>query len=100
MAKKGIIRLEDFHIIHRVEDNFPYLHSTRLYTEWPMVALHHVPESEQQKMQEVLVALHQDHPAAQKAGIGGWRPPSDYLDVAEAVHLLSPLDMQVGPHVH
>ncbi|MBU8922521.1 MAG: phosphate/phosphite/phosphonate ABC transporter substrate-binding protein, partial [Bacteroidales bacterium] len=38
MADEGTINMADFRIINQVEGDFPFVHSTRLYPEWPMAA--------------------------------------------------------------
>ena len=39
MTAEGKIKMEEFRIINQVKDNFPFVHSTPLYPEWPMAAL-------------------------------------------------------------
>ena len=36
MHDEGKINIQDFKIINRVTDSFPFVHSTRLYPEWPL----------------------------------------------------------------
>ena len=39
MQEEGKIKIGEFRIIHQINDDFPFVHSTRLYPEWPMAAL-------------------------------------------------------------
>jgi len=53
---------------------FPYAISTRLYPEWPVVALAHVDDELVRQVASRLLALPSDHPAAVAAGLGGFAP--------------------------
>lgn len=67
---------------------FPYRLSTRLYPEWPFVALPHVDSRLVRRIAAALMALEQDHPAAQSIGIAGFAPPGDYLPVENLARAL------------
>jgi PAS domain S-box-containing protein len=67
---------------------FPFLVSTRLYPEWPVVALGHFDDTMLRRIIIALLALEADHPAAQAAGIAGFRPPLDYLSVEHLARTL------------
>lgn len=60
---------------------FPYLVSTRLYPEWPVVALPHVNSEIIRRVASALFAIEEDYPAALRAGIAGFAPPADYQSV-------------------
>ena len=60
---------------------FPYAVSTRLYPEWPLIALPQVERTTVQRVATALFALTPEHPAARAAGIAGFAPPMDYLPV-------------------
>ncbi|MGM0768568.1 MAG: PhnD/SsuA/transferrin family substrate-binding protein [Pseudomonadota bacterium] len=60
---------------------FPYEVSTRLYPEWPLVALPHVDQLLVRRIAAALFSLNQDDPAARAAGIAGFAPPADYQSV-------------------
>ncbi len=62
---------------------FPHQVSTRLYPEWPVFALAHVPEEVIRHFAAALYALEPDHPAALAAGIHGFTIPDDYLPVED-----------------
>ncbi len=64
---------------------FPFMASTRLYPEWPLVALPHVDDDIVRRTASALFALEPDDPAAQAADIAGFLPPADY----QAVEYLS-----------
>ena len=60
---------------------FPYRVSTRLYPEWPFVALPSVDTPTLRRVTVALLALDADHPAAIAAGIAGFYPVADYASV-------------------
>ena len=41
MEAEGKIKISDFKIINQMKDNFPFVHSTPLYPEWPIAAAAH-----------------------------------------------------------
>ena len=85
MADEGKINMSDFRIINQVQDDFPFVHSTRLYPEWPMAACSQTDEATAQKMATALMSLKKTDPAATKAKIVGWEQPADYAPVRECL---------------
>jgi len=67
---------------------YPHAISTRLYPEWPVFALSHVPEKSVRHVAAALFALEPDHPAARAAGIYGYTIPADYLIVEDMARSL------------
>ncbi|MBW0147808.1 PhnD/SsuA/transferrin family substrate-binding protein [Marinobacter sp. CAU 1620] len=60
---------------------FPFRVSTRLYPEWPLVALPHVDSGMIRRTASALFALEEDSAVARAAGIAGFSPPADYQSV-------------------
>jgi diguanylate cyclase (GGDEF)-like protein/PAS domain S-box-containing protein len=60
---------------------FPYVVSTRLYPEWPLVALPHVNERSVRKIASALFAIEPEDDVALAIGIAGFSPPADYQSV-------------------
>ncbi len=85
MADEGKINLADFRIINQFDDDFPFVHSTRLYPEWPMAAVKGTDAALVQNMAQALQALKATDAAAQSAKIVGWSEPSDYGPVRECL---------------
>ncbi|HDM76946.1 MAG TPA: phosphate/phosphite/phosphonate ABC transporter substrate-binding protein [Deltaproteobacteria bacterium] len=85
MEAEGKIKLSDFRIIHKVDDDFPFVHSTRLYPEWPMAACPHVSEAVASKTARALFAMKQGDSAAKAAKIVGWEQPADYQPVIDCL---------------
>jgi len=88
MAEDGEIELTEFRILHQVDDAFPFVHSTRLYPEWPMAALAHVTDNQARAMQKALFGLQASEPAARQAGIVGWQPAVSYDPVRAVIRII------------
>lgn len=78
---------------------FPYRVSTRLYPEWPLLALPTVDRTNLLKISSALLTLEASHPAAQAAGIGGFTPPADYAPVEELARQLRMPPYDLPPEV-
>ena len=77
MAADGEIRLEDIQVIPaRAVQNetsaFPYLHSTRLYPEWPFAKLSGTDDELANELAATLLRMPFSSSAAMAAQIGGW----------------------------
>ena len=88
MAAEGKISMSDFKIINQIKDGFPFVHSTELYPERPMIAANHVDADKAKKLGEALIAMKADSDAAKKAGILGWGQPADFKSVRECLKAL------------
>lgn len=97
MAKEGRIHLDDFRILHErktePEYDFPFVHSTKLYPEWPFAKTKHVPDELARRVTTALLDLPGDHPAAHSAMITGWTLPSNYQSVRKLL-----LELRIGPY--
>lgn len=88
MTAEGKIKMSDFKIIHQVRDDFPFVHSTRLYPEWPMAALSATSPALADKMAAALKAITAGSPAAKAAKIVGWTKAADYTPVRECLKVI------------
>ncbi|WP_018232251.1 diguanylate cyclase [Thioalkalivibrio thiocyanodenitrificans] len=89
---EGLVEPGEFRVVGARETaGFPFLHSTRLYPEWPLAVHHHVDERLARQVLLALLELPVEHPAADAAGLMGWTIPLDY----EPVHALM-RELQVG----
>ncbi|MCC0177496.1 PhnD/SsuA/transferrin family substrate-binding protein [Waterburya agarophytonicola K14] len=96
MAAEGKIKLEDFRIINQQQDpsgQFPFVHSTPLYPEWPFAVAKGVPIEISEKVSAALLSMPKDSPAAIAAKSEGWTIPLNYRPVHELF-----LDLQIGPY--
>ncbi len=79
----------DFRIINQKDHpGFPYAVSTRLYPQWPVVALPHVSQEQIDALTRHLFTLSSDHPVAITAAIAGFSPPADYHSVEQIIRAL------------
>ena len=88
MQDEGKIKMSDFRVIHQVQDDFPFVHSTRLYPEWPMAALASTDQGLADKVAAALTSLPKDDPAAKAAKVVGWTAPADYTPVADCLRAI------------
>ncbi|WP_019590561.1 PAS domain-containing protein [Thioalkalivibrio sp. ALE20] len=84
LLETGQIEPEELRVIGRQDMvDFPLALSTRVYPEWPFVALEQVPRDLSHRMLIALLEL-DGHPGpAQAAGIDGFTVPMDYEPVEE-----------------
>jgi two-component system sensor histidine kinase TtrS len=94
MASEGKIRLSEFRVLDpRTGPDFPLLHSTRLYPEWPFAKARHTPEGLAKQVAQALLAMDPSSAAARASRSAGWTIPLDYSPVHELLKAL-----QIGPY--
>ncbi len=100
MANENLINLDDYKLIqldstpvNREIQDFPYLLSTRLYPEWPLAKLSHVPNELAEQLATSLIVMPPDSPAAVQAGTRGWTIPLNYQIVHDCFYQL-----KIGPY--
>ena len=96
MTEEGLINLASLKILNPQHlDNFNYLHSTRLYPEWPFAKLQHTAEKLSEDVAIALLLMSPQSHAAQVPHIGGWTVPLDYQPVHELMQ-----ELGIGPYAH
>jgi ABC-type phosphate/phosphonate transport system substrate-binding protein len=85
MEEEGKIKLSDFRLIDKSEDDFPFIHTTQLYPEMLVITLPHVSQEINTKVKTALLSFKTGDPALQKAKIAGWTEPLDYGPVAKTL---------------
>jgi two-component system sensor histidine kinase TtrS len=89
MAEEGRIRLSEFRIINQQQDaDFPLVHSTRLYPEWPFSKVRHTPNQLARRVSIALAEMPEDDPAAITGNYAGWTIPLDYQPVHDLLQEL------------
>jgi len=89
LIKEGKLPADRLAVINpQAFHSLPFVSSTRLYPEWPFLALPHVDQKVARRITVALLALTADHPAAIAAGINGFNIPADYSPVEEAMREL------------
>lgn len=97
LVQAGEIDGSEIKLINAIEhEHFGFLASTRLYPEWPVVAMPHVDEKLVKAFATALFNLAPEHPAAIAAGIHGYSIPADYISVENLARelRLPPFDSQ------
>jgi phosphate/phosphite/phosphonate ABC transporter binding protein len=89
MAAEGKIKMEDFRIINKAEGEFPFVHSTRLYPEWPLAWCSENGKALAPDIAAALKKLDADHEACKAAKIVGWSDPLDYSTVEGCLKAIS-----------
>ncbi len=82
LERQGKIPVGSLTVINRQRiPDFPFASSTRLYPEWPFVALPHVDSRLTARVTATLLLMEPGSPALDAAGIHGFSIPADYLPV-------------------
>lgn len=82
MEKEGQISLDDFKILNpKSTPGFPYIHSTKLYPEWPFSKLSHVDDHLSEQVAAALLGSKENSPEALAGNFDRWVPPLDYESV-------------------
>ena len=81
--------LSGLRVLHPLQHpGFPLRSSTRLYPEWPLVALRQADPALMRKVAALALGLETADPAARAAGIHGFTIPADYARVEEMLREL------------
>lgn len=89
MVSEGKIQLSDFNIINQQYIlDFPYLLSTDLYPEWPMVKAKHVSKSISKKITSTMLNMKPGSKEALSGNYWEWVPPLDYHPVHDLMKRL------------
>jgi phosphate/phosphite/phosphonate ABC transporter binding protein len=91
MADEGKISMDNFKIINQIDDGFPFVHSTRLYPEWPLAACAKASLDLKKKVAKALYLLKGDHPAMVASKVFRWNRPSNYSDVTACLRTIGAL---------
>jgi len=94
MADQGAINLADFNVLNpRTLDDFPFLHSTRLYPEWAFAKSVSAPDGLARDVAIALLQMPRDDPATRAGKYIGWTVPLDYNRVHELFQ-----ELGIGPY--
>lgn len=96
LSQNRKLDLKQLKVINRQNrPDFPFITSTSLYPEWPVIALPWVDQSIVRRIASLLLAMEYNHPAANKANIAGFAPPSDYRAVENLAR-----ELRLPPYDH
>ncbi len=89
MSAEGKLKLTDIKVINQQHnENFGYLHSTRLYPEWPFARVVHTSEKLSHAVATALLRMPPDGEAAIAGHTAGWTVPGNYQTVHELLREL------------
>ena len=98
MVHEGKLALSDIKIINEKNDSkFPFIHSTKLYPEWPLVVVPNFDEHIARALTVALLALPSQSEAAKSAQIYGFTVPADYQGVENALRALRASPFEEAP---
>ena len=94
-VQRGEVRLEDFKVINKLaeDSNFPFLHSTPLYPEWPFAAAKGNSLEIKELVARALLDMPSDSPAAKASKSDGWTVPLNYRPVHDLF-----INLDVAPY--
>ncbi|AQT68190.1 Autoinducer 2 sensor kinase/phosphatase LuxQ [Anaerohalosphaera lusitana] len=95
MAERGLIDIEEIKVLnsHENRSGFPYLRSTRLYPEWPFMALEHISEETALNVAIALLNMPAGSGVGIESGFEGWAVPQNDREV----HLCLK-ELRIGPY--
>ncbi len=94
MSAEGKINLTDVKVINQQQHkNFGYLHSTRLYPEWPFARAAHTTEKLSHDVAAALLRMPPDSAAARSGQTKGWTVPGNYQPVHELLR-----ELRIAPY--
>ncbi len=90
MEQEGKINIDDIKVINSLQETseFPFLHSTQLYPEWPFSKTKHISQDLSHKVAVSLMKMSPEDPAAVSAKIAGWTIPMNYQPVDDTLKIL------------
>jgi two-component system, LuxR family, sensor histidine kinase TtrS len=88
MQAEGKIKMSDFKLINKIDDSFAFVHSTRLYPEWPFVACSPADRKLRRQVTKALMLMANDNEALKAAKVFKWTYPGDYLSVADCLNII------------
>ncbi|MCK4629627.1 MAG: phosphate/phosphite/phosphonate ABC transporter substrate-binding protein, partial [Sedimentisphaerales bacterium] len=98
MEAEGNIRLEDFRILKHdhIDEKvceFPFLHSTNVYPEWPFAKTAETPDEIAEQVTAALLSIPVDSDAAKAAICAGWTIPHNYASVHDCLR-----ELRIAPY--
>ena len=89
MAAAGLVQLDDFKVLAKQQTpDFPFLHSTPLYPEWPFAKTRQTPKLLAKQVAIALLLLPADSAAARAGNNAGWTVPLNYQMVHDLFRTL------------
>jgi diguanylate cyclase (GGDEF)-like protein/PAS domain S-box-containing protein len=100
MIKEGKLDAAQVKVVNSQNyPGYPFALSTRLYPEWPVVAMSHVPDDVTVRIAGALLSLPHGSAIARSMGINGFAVPADYESVRTLMRDLRAPPFDVAPNV-
>lgn len=95
MAGEGAVKMEDFVVVDQRQDNYPYVHSTKLYPDWFLIATPRVSETIAETLKRAALSLKPTDLPASASKIDGFVEAQSLNDLRDALQTLKlpPFDM-------
>lgn len=88
MAAEGKINMDSFRVINPVQDGFQFVHSTRLYPEWPLAACETADPKLVRSLSKALMLLKSTDKALVDSKVYSWTYPANYNDVKVCLRVI------------
>ncbi|MCA1995278.1 MAG: phosphate/phosphite/phosphonate ABC transporter substrate-binding protein [Coleofasciculus sp. S288] len=87
-AEGTLSSMNELRPLEPVNDDFPNLHTTKLYPEWPFAALKNTDPKLAETVKEALLNIPKNHPALAAAKLERFVPATDYTEVEQLIETL------------
>jgi phosphate/phosphite/phosphonate ABC transporter binding protein len=91
MADEGKIKMDSIRVINEIKDGFQFVHSTRLYPEWPFAACGTTDAQLARDVAKALILLKSTNKALIDAKVYSWTYPANYSDVTACLRVIGGL---------
>lgn len=91
MEAEGKIKMSDFRVLNQINDGFHFVHSTRLYPEWPLAACQTVGSALARKVAKAMMLMKSTDKAMKNAKVYSWTYPANYGDVTVCLRAIGAL---------
>lgn len=88
MAKEGRINMDDFVVIDKANDDYLYVHSTKLYPSWTLTHKSDMEQTQVEKIKQALKKLDANHVASKSGKYTGFVDAISLSDLNETLKAL------------
>ncbi len=88
MSEGTLTSMNELKSLEPVNDEFPEVHTTKLYPEWPFAALKNTDPKLVETVKEALLNIPKNHPALAAAQLESFVPATDYTAVEQLIETL------------
>ncbi len=77
MVAKQRLEMKDIKVLHRIEDAYPYVHSTHLWPEWVLAVRPEITPQEREQCKKALLSIPSNDEVLTSAGLNGFKDTGD-----------------------